>query len=125
MANPNPNTKGLRPPKKGEIRNPKGRPKGSRNRETIVRKWIDTKEKIENPITGKSQRLTQADIMTLALIRKARRGDVAAFKELMDSAFGKITDKHDLTTGGEKITGYDGTNPEQFIRDALSENDGG
>jgi len=70
-----------------------GRPKGSRNRSTIVREWLEATESMKNPITGESEKLTQYDIITLALIQKARKGDVQAFKELMDSSFGKIPDK--------------------------------
>jgi hypothetical protein len=78
--------------KPGETRNPNGRPKGARSRSTIVREWLDTKEVMQNPITGKTQRMSQADVMTLALIKKARKGDVAAFRELFDSAYGKNPD---------------------------------
>jgi hypothetical protein len=50
-------------------------------------------ESVKNPITGVNEKLSQYDIITLALIKKARNGDVQAFKELMDSSFGKIPDK--------------------------------
>jgi hypothetical protein len=70
-----------------------GRTKGSRSRSTIVREWLEATESMKNPITGESEKLTQYDIITLALIQKARKGDVQAFKELMDSSFGKIPDK--------------------------------
>jgi hypothetical protein len=84
----------LHPPKKGSPSpNPNGRPKGVRNRSTIVREWLEATESMKNPITGQSEKLTQYDIITLALIQKARKGDVQAFKELMDSSFGKIPDK--------------------------------
>jgi len=84
----------LHPPKKGDPSpNPNGRPKGTRNRSTIVREWLEATESMKNPITGQSEKLTQYDIITLALIQKARKGDVQAFKELMDSSFGKIPDK--------------------------------
>ena len=84
----------LKPQKAGEpSHNPNGRPKGTRNRSTIVREWLEATESMKNPITGQSEKLTQYDIITLALIQKARKGDVQAFKELMDSSFGKIPDK--------------------------------
>jgi len=84
----------LKPQKAGEpSHNPNGRPKGLRNRSTIVREWLEATESMKNPITGQSEKLTQYDIITLALIQKARKGDVQAFKELMDSSFGKIPDK--------------------------------
>ncbi len=81
---------------KGETANPNGRPKGTRNRATIVREWLETMESYVNPITKEKERLSQADIITLALINKARKGDVAAFKELMDSCFGKIANQIDV-----------------------------
>jgi hypothetical protein len=89
---PNPENLIAHKMKPGETRNPNGRPKGARSRSTIVREWLESKEVIANPITGKTARLTQADIITLALIKKARKGDVAAFRELFDSAYGKNPD---------------------------------
>jgi hypothetical protein len=89
---------------KGETANPNGRPKGARNRATIVREWLETMESYVNPITKEKERLSQADIITLALINKARKGDVAAFKELMDSCFGKIADQLDMSIDDKKKT---------------------
>lgn len=73
---------------KGESGNPKGRPKGSRNRSTIARKWLEAMQDSKNPITGEIENLSQEDIMTLALLNKARKGDVNAYKQLMDSGYG-------------------------------------
>jgi hypothetical protein len=87
----------------GESGNPSGRPKGSRNRSTLVREWLEVKQKERNPITGQTEELEQQDMMTLALIKKAREGDVQAYKELMDSAHGKIEQKTDITSKGQKI----------------------
>ena len=69
-----------------------GRKKGARNRKTIVREWLMVEQDYKNPITGTVEILSQADIMTLAIISKARKGDVVAFRELMDSGFGKNTE---------------------------------
>lgn len=73
---------------KGKSGNPNGRPKGAKNRSTIVSKWMDVTQKVKNPLTGKEQRMTQEDLMTLAIIKRAREGNVMAYKELMDSAYG-------------------------------------
>ena len=91
------NEQNLIPAKKGEIRNPKGREKGTRNRATIVKQWLDVIEKTKNPITKEIEELSQADKITLAMINKAFKGDVAAFKELMDSAYGKNKDIQETT----------------------------
>ena len=74
--------------KKGESGNPNGRPKGSRNRSTIARQWLEVNQNLKNPLTGENETMSQEDLMTLALIKKAREGDVAAYKALMDSGYG-------------------------------------
>jgi hypothetical protein len=73
---------------KGESGNPNGRPKGAKNRSTIARLWLETTQKAKNPITGEEQILSQEDLGTLALVKKMREGDVAAYKALMDSGYG-------------------------------------
>jgi hypothetical protein len=84
----------LKPQKAGEpSHNPNGRPKGLRNRSTIVREWLETIYSKTNPISGKTESLSIQDHMVISLIGKALKGDVQAFKELMDSGHGKIPDK--------------------------------
>jgi hypothetical protein len=73
---------------KGESGNPNGRPKGSKNRSTIARYWLEVNQKLKNPLTEKIEPMSQEDLMTLALIKKAREGDVSAYRSLMDSAYG-------------------------------------
>jgi hypothetical protein len=102
-VNKDPNIENLEPFKKGQSGNPNGRPKGRRNRATLVREWLEVSQKIKNPITGLVENLEQQDIMTLALIKKAREGDVQAYKELMDSGHGKVVQNTDITTNGENI----------------------
>ena len=74
---------------KGVSGNPKGRPKGSKNRSTIAKKWLNTKQKAKNPITGEEEILTQEDLITLAQLKKARDGDKGGYDALVDSAYGK------------------------------------
>jgi hypothetical protein len=73
---------------KGESGNPNGRPKGAKNRSTIARRWLEVNQSLKNPITGENETMSQEDLMTLALIKKAREGDVNAYKALMDSGYG-------------------------------------
>ena len=54
-------------------------------------------------MTGQVEELEQQDLITLALIKKAKKGDVQAYKELMDSAHGKIEQKTDITSKGQKL----------------------
>ena len=79
----------LIPFEKGTSGNPNGRPKGSRNRSTIVRHWLEVMQNVNNPVTGETQDLEIQDQITLQQIVKALEGDTNAYKELMDSAHGK------------------------------------
>ena len=78
----------LKPFEQGESGNPNGRPKGSKNRSTIARQWLEVNQSLKNPLTGENETMSQEDLMTLALIKKAREGDVNAYKALMDSGYG-------------------------------------
>ena len=82
------NEENLKPFGKGNNANPNGRPKGSRNRSTIARLWLETTQKAKNPITGVEETLSQEDLGTLAMVKKMRDGDVSAYKALMDSCYG-------------------------------------
>jgi len=90
--------------KPGQSGNPKGRPKGSRNRSTIVREWLDATDKVKNPITGEVEEMTVEDMLTLAVIVKARKGDVSAYKALLDSAYGQAKQEVESTGQSEVIT---------------------
>ncbi len=82
------NEENLKSYKPGQSGNPNGRPKGSKNRSTIARQWLEVNQSLKNPITGENETMSQEDLMTLALIKKAREGDVSAYKALMDSGYG-------------------------------------
>ncbi len=88
---------------KGKTGNPNGRPKGSRSRSTIVREWLEATYKKVNPITGQTETLQIQDHIVISLIGKALKGDVPAFKELMDSGHGKVSELLDVTSKGESI----------------------
>ena len=89
MAKKN-HSKNLKPWPKGVSGNPAGKPKGARNRSTIVREWLDADA--TDGLGG-----TVTDQLVRALIGKASKGDVAAFRELMDSGFGKVKDEAETT----------------------------
>jgi len=87
--------------KKGESGNPNGRPKGSLNRSTIAKKWLEvlSQEEVQD---GVVKWLSNEEAITLALIQKARKGDVNAYKALMDSAYGTAKDTLDLNSTENK-----------------------
>ena len=65
--------------------NKDGRPKGSRNRSTVLRELI-------NLIEGDDLETNEIKI-NRAIILKAISGDVAAYREIQDTLYGKIPDK--------------------------------
>ena len=84
--------------KKGQSGNPNGRPKGSRNRSTIVKEVLQMLSKEDNPLTGQEEWLTNEQRMTISILLKALKGDVNAYNSIMDSAYGKSKDTVDLNT---------------------------
>jgi hypothetical protein len=82
------NEENLKPFEKGNNANPNGRPKGSRNRSTIVKELLEFASSQKNILTGEQETLTQEQAITLAMLLKAGKGDVNAYKALMDSCYG-------------------------------------
>lgn len=78
--------------------NPKGRPKGARNRQSIYKQWLE----VDPNGDGKEN----ADMIAIAMIEKAKAGDVGAAKEVFDSGYGKQAESFavDHTSKGESIT---------------------
>ncbi len=73
----------------GKSGNPSGRPKGAKNRSTILKKWLELPCELANPLTGEATAGTIEDKIALALISKGLREDVSAIKEILDSVYGK------------------------------------
>lgn len=102
MANP----KNIKPHEysSGQSGNPAGRPKGSRNRATVMRELLELHESMKNPITGANENLSQEYIISLAQIAKARKGDTHAYKAVMDSAYGTPKQTIETTETTKKLT---------------------
>ena len=83
--------------KKGISGNPSGRPKGSLNRKTIAREYLAFLQEEVNSLTGIKELLSNEDMITLAIIHKAKKGDVNAYKALMDSAYGAVKQNIEVT----------------------------
>jgi len=74
------NDENLTTPKKGEVRNPNGRPKGSKNKSTIF------KEMLASKITGD---LTVQEELVTKLYEAMQGGDLKAIDLILNGAFGK------------------------------------
>ena len=65
----------------------KGRPKGSKNKSTIVKKWLNLLQNTKNDLTGHEEELTQEDLITIAMIQKAKKGSEQAYEKLMNNRY--------------------------------------
>lgn len=88
---PNPDTQF----KSGVSGNPNGRPKGVKNRSTIVREILE----LEHPTGG-----TYEYVATKAVADKAVGGDVNAWDKLMDSGYGKTADVIDHKSSDKSMS---------------------
>ena|ERR1043165_4039670 len=80
---------GAKPFGKGKSGNPNGRPKGVRNRSTVLKELLETISDFQNPLTLlKESADLETQVMT-ALVARARRGDVTAIREILDTVYGK------------------------------------
>jgi len=107
----------LTPFEKGKSGNPNGRPKGAKNRATIARYWLGIEQNLKNPLTSETETMSQKDLMTLALIKKAREGDVQAYRALMDSGYGSPVQQIDQSQTTIDLTGLTTDEIKQFLSD--------
>ena len=93
---------------KGKSGNPKGKPKGSRNRSTILKELLDIND---NELK-----------MHMAQIEKAiEQKDTSAYNAVLDSAYGKATQQTDITTNGQSLK--DDVTPIMFTQTKDSDKD--
>lgn len=98
----NPKSKAnLKPFIKGQSGNPSGPAPGYKQRGSVLRKWADTSVDIVNPITKNKERGTVEDEVVLSWLREARKGNMVAIKEFLDTLYGKLTDKQEMEVKGE------------------------
>ncbi len=117
------NERNLKPWKAGQSGNIAGKAKGTRNRSTIIREILDAAavEALKGKVDLGVEPKTIFDQLVLTQVIKASLGDTAAFRELADGAFGKITDKVEsrqtFTRMGNVIVYEDGKKPKALTFD--------
>lgn len=94
-----------------------GRPKGRKNRSTIARYWLEMEQKQKNPLNNVTEDLSQEDLMTLSLIKKAREGDVAAYRALMDSGYGAPVQQVEQTQTNIDLSGLSTDEIKDLLRE--------
>ena len=82
---------------KGQSGNPAGRPQGTRNRSTVLKELLQQVVDFTNPLTLKKESADLETQVMTALIARARRGDVTAIREILDTVYGKVSDKSELS----------------------------
>lgn len=106
----NPNSRAnLKPSQPGMTNNPFGKPKGKKDRATVLKKWLDLIVTFKNEIPDdeeeqkkifealpESFQVTVEEAIGFALISEAKNGNIAAIKEINDSIYGKLTDKTEI-----------------------------
>jgi hypothetical protein len=98
------NEQNLIPAKKGEVRNPNGKPKGIPNTKTRLQRLLALTQDMTNPVTGVKEGFTVAEQMDLAQIIAARKGDTRAYNAIVDRLEGKAAQSMDITTNGKDLT---------------------
>lgn len=85
----------LKPQQKGEpSHNPNGKPKGIRNRSTVLREFLEATLKTKNPISGQEEVLTVEQRMALSMIAQVlTKGNVQAWNSIKDDVYGKLKDR--------------------------------
>lgn len=89
--------------KKGQSGNPKGRPKNARNRSTIAKEILNILSTGVNPLTREEEEMSQEHWVYLSMLNKSRKGDVAASKLILDSAYGQAKEQIDLNADVPKM----------------------
>ncbi|GAB3341898.1 hypothetical protein GCM10027299_56250 [Larkinella ripae] len=75
---------------KGRSGNPKGRPKGTKGKAKMIRRCLGVTTKADNQVTSEQMMLSVEELITLAILANALKGDSAAYRAIMDSAYGKV-----------------------------------
>lgn len=84
--------------KKGESGNPAGRPKGSKNRSTIIREILDLMVKTTNDNGDEVWQSNEYRMVQSMITKAIEKGDVAAFNAVYDNVYGKLKDTVDMNT---------------------------
>jgi hypothetical protein len=84
--------------KKGQSGNPKGKPKGTRDRRTVI--WEAIKRIAEKRSLSPEE---VEEAIQAAGIEKSLKGSFFHYKEISDGLYGKIQEKLDVTSGGKTL----------------------
>ena len=107
----------------GTSGNPAGKPVGSEHSKTRLRRLASILTTTENPITGEIGEFTALELMDAALIAKAMKGDVAAYREILDRLEGKPIQEQRVAATWSNTAELSELTPEQAAAIAAILND--
>lgn len=96
--------------KAGQSGNPAGYPVGVPNRGTVLKRMLGLKAAYTQP-DGTLIDGTAEDMINMAMIAKASMGDVPAYNAIMDSVYGKMTDKTEVSLPAKTVIRIGGKRP--------------
>ena len=109
----------LTPWKPGQSGNPAGKPKGTEHSSTRLKRLLEAVGKMKNPLTGQTEEFSGLEMMDAAIIARAMKGDVAAYREILDRLEGKVPAKTEVI-GSMNLTGSAAAVGEQEAKALLS-----
>jgi len=77
--------------KPGESGNPAGRPKGSENVSTRLKRLLTLELDTADPVTKETCKKSIAEIIGLRLVKEAMTGNIKAIKIILDRVEGKVS----------------------------------
>lgn len=96
--------------KKGQIKNPKGKAKGTLNFKTIIKGMLALEIEQMNALTKKTEKLPVSDHMMAKLLSRAKAGNLQAVGMVMDRVNGKPQENKKSTV---TMKGMDGLKDHQ------------
>lgn len=78
----------------------KGSRKGIPNTKTRLKRFLELSQEMKNPVTGEVETFTVAEQMDLAIIKRARDGDIKAYRALLDRLEGMPKQTLDMAVEG-------------------------
>ena len=93
MANPRGNPQNLKPAKKGEVRNPLGKPKQliTKHQVEVIHQRMVTKTRTELQEVIDNPKSTMLEITVASvLVKAAQQGDASRLEQVLERAVGKV-----------------------------------
>ena len=81
----------------GKSGNPAGMKPGTQHSSTRLRRLLEAVQKAKNPVTKQEEEFTTLELMDAALIARALKGDVLAYREIIDRFEGRVPSKREIS----------------------------